>query len=1178
MFSDKTLARGLQPISVSVGNTFFVGGITSVSIADINGDGFDDIWLGEHFGVQFADAPPNVYFGGSTGFVRSSEEIVPLMGDGHGSLWFDFDNDGDNDLLRPSGGDGSTALYVQSDAMAFTAPATPHATDCGCCYCAFADEAAARGVDNPEARGRDTFSFDVNADGLLDLVLPSGPRDDAPGIEVFLQEPDGAFGPPQPLLGGSRFNDFEVLGDVDGDGRLNVLLSDINGGFPMRQAELDVATGGFIDEQLFPATPRLIANFSDIVLADLNNDLQLDAYVGTTRVSPIEVLRVAPDEVVAAATRRADSYKLEIAPEAASTVLTVDKFGKASGFLATEDVVLGAATAQLAGYPLELDPTMPAITTRTFDPETSPPGLYIHFDPVRAVWVFEFQDEVKNAQVAYLRIKAGDGDTIASATPFTPVSASPADQLYLFDGDSLATVDAGTSLNSSTQVVLAADFDNNMYQDLYLGRWTNFHDLPDAILFNNGDGTFNEVEVPGSGQDPSSGGTLTLDDFFLGPRPALLDSNNDGYMDVLLKPTPVVRDAEDLPVSPLRLLENAGGDNNWLKLDLEGTVSNRDAIGARVVVEAGGVTQVREHIAGQDKWIQNTGIVHFGLGSNTVADMRIEWPSGARSVLGGVQANQLVRVMEPGAVAPTPVVELDPVGGLTGLPDDPAINLGEFPEKTVAVTFTTGDDVTNPQVIYEQGGEVRGLNLFVAGGKLFAAVWNKAEENWGYQELEADIQAGTRYVATLVMDGQLPADGTATLHLDGQPIASTGGVGQLYSHGNDIGIGQVAGATRIGDTAVTGPAVFGGTVEKLRLFNDALSGAALDQLNAEMAADGGDPAGGAAVLGILMDSDDVQASNLGAGAFEIANTGTKAIASVQINVTDALYPDTVFDPFGVAGDTVSKPLTIDDAGGTGVVAPSSASYLGTGGSAGFETIELVFDAATDGGFQPGEALSFAIDMDPNSIAGAEKAPLDAGAVPAWDVGGVSGAELIGSSFTVTFEDGTSATGQLQAVANQAGAQAHAAQAAPGASVDLTVNGLAPGEIGTYGDGGPSVVVSGPAGATARVVLSKGIIQPVDNTFTGDFAAQLDAQLAALAATDFPANNAAEFQFADVTLTGGLQDISDQFDFTEVALFDLAVAEDQVPLAFAAGVIDPGDDDLPLGPVTDPIYLDHDTVL
>ncbi len=323
---------------------------------------------------------------------------------------------------------------------------------------------------------------------------------------------------------------------------------------------------------------------------------------------------------------------------------------------------------------------------------------------------------------------------------------------------------------------------------------------------------------------------------------------------------------------------------------------------------------------------------------------------------------------------------------------------------------------------------------------------------------------------------------------------------------------------------------------------------------------------GAAVLKITVNSDNVQTSNFGDNAFEIINTGDKKIAQVVIDVTNALYPDSVFDPEGLAGDNVAKPLTINAAGDTGVVAPSAASYIGAGGTAGYRGLQLTFDEGVDGGFEPGETIGFSVDMDPNSVAGSLKDPLDAGSNPPWDVGGVSGAELIGSTFTVTFTDNSTATGQLQGTDNQAGAQALASQGSPNLAVTLTVNGLSAGGVGTYNPGGPSVIINGPPGETVRVVLTKGFIQPVT-----PYAQFLADQLAVLAAADFPANNAVEFQTVDVLLAGGNQDISGLFDFAGVPIYVFS-GEDQLPIGFVASVIDPANQDLSLGPVTAPIYL------
>lgn len=339
--------------------------------------------------------------------------------------------------------------------------------------------------------------------------------------------------------------------------------------------------------------------------------------------------------------------------------------------------------------------------------------------------------------------------------------------------------------------------------------------------------------------------------------------------------------------------------------------------------------------------------------------------------------------------------------------------------------------------------------------------------------------------------------------------------------------------------------------------------------------DDGAAAIGRSVLAINLNSNDVKVSNFGDNSFQITNIGDKDIAKVEIDVTNALYPDSVFDPFGQAGDTVSKALTIDDDGSTGVTPPNSSTYIGAGGSQGFEGIQLFFDQAVDGGFNPEETLGFSVDMDPNSVAGTNKSQLDGGANPPWDIGGVSGAELIGSSFTVTFTDGTTARGQLQGVGNQGGSQSLATQDPASGSVSLMVNGWVPGAIGTYGPGGPSVVIKGPAGATARVVLTKGFIQPIN-----PYAQFLENQLNLLAESAFPANNAVELQTVDVVLTGSDQDITSEFDFSGVPGFNfaadpnfpLSLDEDQLPLGFVASVIDPSNGNLPSGPVTAPIYL------
>ena len=163
-------------------------------------------------------------------------------------------------------------------------------------------------------------------------------------------------------------------------------------------------------------------------------------------------------------------------------------------------------------------------------------------------------------------------------------------------------------------------------------------------------------------------------------------------------------------------------------------------------------------------------------------------------------------------------------GTSTSVPDSVDINTGgPYAEKSTFVRFETGADVTTRQTIYEQGGGTRGINIYIEGGQLHMAVWNFAEENWGYKEVTTSIGANELHTATLVFDGVLPANGTITGFLDGVDIGSDTGVGLLYAHGDDIGIGRTDGSTVYGGSSSNAANTFLGEVDTVVQYNEVLS-------------------------------------------------------------------------------------------------------------------------------------------------------------------------------------------------------------------------------------------------------------------------------------------------------------------------------------------------------------------
>ena len=85
-----------------------------------------------------------------------------------------------------------------------------------------------------------------------------------------------------------------------------------------------------------------------------------------------------------------------------------------------------------------------------------------------------------------------------------------------------------------------------------------------------------------------------------------------------------------------------------------GTGTNRDAVGAKVYVRAGGVAQYREQNGGYHRWSQNFRRLHFGLKDNRRADVTVVWPNGASRAYAGLAADAIYRLRQDGTYVRVP--------------------------------------------------------------------------------------------------------------------------------------------------------------------------------------------------------------------------------------------------------------------------------------------------------------------------------------------------------------------------------------------------------------------------------------------------------------------------------------------------------------------------------------------
>ena len=140
----------------------------------------------------------------------------------------------------------------------------------------------------------------------------------------------------------------------------------------------------------------------------------------------------------------------------------------------------------------------------------------------------------------------------------------------------------------------------------------------------------------------------------------------------------------------------------------------------------------------------------------------------------------------------------------------------------------------------------------------------------------------------------------------------------------------------------------------------------------------------------------IEATTTAATSFTLHNDSLPGvrITEVTLDLSTAHLPDLVFDPVGGAGDDEGQGLLLDgDGTGVGLVVPDDdLDRFSAPHGAGYDVLTLSFDS-----FDPGTELSFGVDIDPNCLQGA---------LTPGEAAIVSGMELLGSTVSVTFTDGT----------------------------------------------------------------------------------------------------------------------------------------------------------------------------
>ena len=627
-FEEVSQWAGITRIGESWGNAW----------GDFDGDGYLDLWATNH------KHKPSLYRNNGDGtFTDIIDEVWDANphADTHGVAWADFDNDGDQDLIVLSGGGGGTNtmnpkhnnhFYINEGGM-------------------LVERATEFGILLPLLRGRSPLWFDWNRDGRLDLLVTGRVRPDSTGnlvtTSIFEQAPNG-FVNVNEIAGFQVTKDTSLaqMSDLTGDGSMEVFID----GSSYPGYVYDIAIKPFRDLKEFLKIPQPLYNVKDVAFVDVNGDLRTDAFL--TREFSSNYIDTENEHQIRARVQvnigeKGFSFKTngEVRFEIHTvwaTRLHHLSIGEAGHRLTAFDgeFIPNDPCCNVASFIFVLNPDDPRVAglkPRSTDERW---GMYLGYDPSSSLWTLLYHTNpgITTNWTGFESLIEAD-QPIVEVEPVNfstyELTYRPRSVLLTSQEDKFALVPTFFDAISGRSVA-AGDFDNDMDVDFYIVRSSSISNFPNHLYENQGDGTFVQL-VGAGGAEASTQGR--------GQSVTMADYDRDGYLDLFVTNG---RGAYPFNEGPDQLFRNISSGNNWLQVDLEGTVSNRDGIGARLFATTpDGKVQLRENGGGIHWAQQDQKRIHFGLAQNeTVSELAIHWPSGIFQKLTDVPVNQVLHVVE----------------------------------------------------------------------------------------------------------------------------------------------------------------------------------------------------------------------------------------------------------------------------------------------------------------------------------------------------------------------------------------------------------------------------------------------------------------------------------------------------------------------------------------------------
>lgn len=615
-FSDVSAAAGIVKQTESYG----------ASWGDLNGDGYPDLFTNNH------RTKCSLWLNKGNGtFIDTASKVKTWVwhqhADTHGGSWVDFDNDGDQDLYVSTGTLNPVQFLVNENGV-------------------LVDRTDQYGIADIGVGGRLAVWFDYNGDLLPDFVMTQF----GGAAKVYTQVPSAPFADSTTTVKMlcKRFH-YGQLYDVNGDGHLDFVCAD-DAVFPQKiYNTLPLPWQKLFDAEspnsAFPTVTQVV----DSTIGDFNNDGRMDMFVlGGAQLHPSSAAQGGSNYIESQLSGGKKGFNF-VTAGTLSFELDWKRVDEAAGY-GYSRIQIGSTAWHPSSLTFTLDPSDPTVSG--MPPASDPsdlPLIKIGYDKSTKRWTV-IHETGGNSSAAYFQVSSTAPVSNLKSTGLwaSDKAVRPTLLMNYSGGYSDGTVAAGLASPVQCVSATAGDFDNDMDLDLYLACRAGASNLQNVLYENQGNGTFKAVPNAGGAGGPvgtaiGGSGAGTAD------SAVTADYDVDGFLDLFV--TNGLNLVPKYYGGPYDLFHNQGNANHWIEIDLVGTLTERDAVGAQVKATANGVTQLRVKNGGYHRWSQDYTRTHFGLAGATTVDIRVEWPSGSVETFEDVGVDKLYRITEKTGIA-----------------------------------------------------------------------------------------------------------------------------------------------------------------------------------------------------------------------------------------------------------------------------------------------------------------------------------------------------------------------------------------------------------------------------------------------------------------------------------------------------------------------------------------------